>query len=105
VFQAVRELLFNIVKHARAHSATVTVRKDDDDIRIDIEDDGSGFDSSELEASGTGSRGFGIFSIRERLSPLGGHLEIKTEPGCGTHVTLVVPLSCGIENTGEHRVT
>jgi len=104
VFQAVRELLFNIVKHARAHSATVSVRKDDDDIRIDIEDDGIGFDSSELEASETGSRGFGLFSIRERLSPLGGHLDIKSEPGRGTRVTLVAPLSCGIENTGEHRV-
>jgi signal transduction histidine kinase len=104
VFQAVRELLFNIVKHARAHSATVSVRKDDDDIRIDIEDDGIGFDSSELEASETGSRGFGLFSIRESLSPLGGHLDIKSEPGRGTRVTLVAPLSCSIENTGEPRV-
>jgi len=101
VFQAARELLFNIVKHARARSATLSVRKDDNDICIDIEDDGIGFDSSELEATETGSRGFGLFSIRERLSPLGGHLEIKSGPGRGTHVTMVVPLSCSIENTGE----
>jgi PAS domain S-box-containing protein len=104
MFQSARELLFNIVKHARARSATVSVRKDGNDIRIEIEDDGIGFDSSELESSGTGSRGFGMFSIRERLSPLGGHLEIKSEPGRGTHVTLVAPLSCSTENTGEHRV-
>ena len=104
MFQAARELLFNIVKHACAHSATVSVRKDDNDIRIDIEDNGIGFESSELEATETGSRGFGLFSIRERLNPLGGHLEIKSEPGRGTHVTMVAPLSCSIENTGEHSV-
>jgi PAS domain S-box-containing protein len=104
VFQAARELLFNIVKHARAHSATVSVRNNDNDICIDIEDDGIGFDSSELEATETGSRGFGLFSIRERLNPLGGYLEIKSEPGRGTHVTMVAPLSCSIENTGEQGV-
>jgi len=104
MFQAARELLFNIVKHACAHSATVSVRKDDNDIRIDIEDNGIGFENSELEATETGSRGFGLFSIRERLNPLGGHLEIKSEPGRGTHVTMVAPLSCSIENTGEHSV-
>ena len=101
VFQAARELLFNIVKHARAHSATVSVRKDDNDIRIDIEDDGIGFDSSELEATEIGSRGFGLFSIRERLRPLGGRMEIHSEPGGGTHVTLVAPLNCRVEQTGD----
>jgi len=104
MFQAARELIFNIVKHARAHSVTVSVRKDNDAIRIDIEDDGLGFDISEFAATASGSRGFGLFSIRERLSPLGGHLEIKSEPGRGTHVTMVAPLSCSIENTGEHSV-
>lgn len=99
-FQAVRELLFNIVKHARAQSATLSVRKDDNEIRIDIEDDGIGFESAEVEASETGSRGFGLFSVRERLGPIGGHLEIKSEPGRGTRVGLVLPLVDNNEDSG-----
>jgi PAS domain S-box-containing protein len=100
-FQIARELLFNIVKHARAKNATISIKRDDDTVRIDIEDDGIGFDSSELEASETGSRGFGLFSIRERLSPLGGHFEIESEPGRGTRASLVLPLVCDTEDSGD----
>jgi signal transduction histidine kinase len=100
-FQAARELLFNTVKHARAKNATISIRRDEEAIRIDIEDDGIGFDRSEMEASETGSRGFGLFSIRERLSPIGGRLEIQSEPGRGTRASLVVPLVCDTEDAGE----
>jgi PAS domain S-box-containing protein len=100
-FQAARELMFNTVKHARAKKATLSIRRDEDAIRIDIEDDGIGFDSSEIEAGETVSGGFGLFSIRERLSPLGGHLEIKSEPGRGTRASLVVPLVCDTQDAGE----
>jgi signal transduction histidine kinase len=101
MFQAARELIFNIVKHARAQSATVSVRKDNDAIRIDIEDNGLGFDSSELAATASGSRGFGLFSIRERIGPLGGHMEIQSSPGGGTRATIVLPLACNVEGTWE----
>jgi signal transduction histidine kinase len=101
MFQAARELIFNIVKHARAHSATVSVRKDNDAIRIDIEDDGLGFDISELAATASGARGFGLFSVRERLQPLGGRMEIHSEPGGGTRATIVLPLACNLEDKWE----
>jgi len=100
-FQAVRELLFNVVKHARAQIATISISRDDDAVRIDIEDDGIGFDTSELDATVSGSMDFGLFSVRERLQPLGGRLEIHSEPGSGTRVALVLPLACNIEVTGE----
>ena len=100
-FQAARELLFNIVKHAQAKTATISIRRDEDAIRIDIEDDGLGFDTSELDTAAAGSRGFGLFSIRERLLPLGGQMEIQSEPGRGTRASLVLPFVCDTEGSGE----
>jgi signal transduction histidine kinase len=93
LFQTTRELVFNIIKHARAQEATVSVRKDDDAVRIDIEDDGIGFNASELESCDTGSMGYGLFSVRERLDSLGARIEIHSEPGSGTRVAIVLPLA------------
>ena len=101
LFQTTREMLFNIVKHARAQKATVSVRKDDDTARIDIEDDGIGFNASEFDSFESGSMGYGLFSVRERLHPLGGRMEIHSEPGSGTRASLLLPMTCGTEDTGS----
>jgi len=100
-FQATRELLFNIVKHAQARSAKVSVRRDNDSIRIEIEDDGIGFDISEIDSIESSSRGFGLFSLRERLSPLGGRIEIQSGTGNGTRAIIVLPMACKLEDTEE----
>jgi signal transduction histidine kinase len=100
-FQAARELLFNIVKHARTASATISIRKDKDSVRMDIEDDGIGFDLSDADYAVSGSKGFGLFSVRERLQSLGGSMEIQSEPGRGTRVSIVLPLVCDIEDSGD----
>ncbi len=92
LFQATRELLFNIVKHAQAKHAKLSVRRDGDDIRIFIEDDGLGFDTSAINSQLGRAKGFGLFSIRERLSHLGGYLEMESEPGKGTQITMVSPM-------------
>jgi len=93
LFRTVRELLFNIVKHADAKNVTVSMERENSDLRIRITDDGIGFDLSDFDAD-TGKRaGFGIFSIREQLDFLGGHLEIKSKPGRGTCITLAAPLN------------
>jgi signal transduction histidine kinase len=92
IFQAIRELLFNIVKHARAKHAKVFIRRDGDDIRIDIEDDGLGFDTSAINSGVGRTKGFGLFSIRERLSHLGGYLEVDSELGKGSRITMVSPM-------------
>ena len=101
LFQAARELLFNIVKHAQTKSATISIRRDDDAVRIDVEDDGIGFNASEFESFKAGYMGYGLFSVRERLHPLGGRMEVHSEPGHGTRVTMVVPMTCGTEDTGD----
>jgi len=90
LFQAVRELLFNVVKHARATQVTISVARKEGYVRIAIEDNGIGFDA----AASTPRRdnkggGFGLFSIKERLANQGGRLEIHSEPGRGTRVTLL----------------
>jgi PAS domain S-box-containing protein len=91
LFQALRELLVNIVRHARAHKAKISIMRRSDHIQIDVEDDGVGFGPTET-IPGADKNGFGLFSIRERLQPLGGHMQIASKPGDGTHITLMGPL-------------
>lgn len=91
LFQAVRELLFNVVKHAQADSVKVSIWKYDGEIRINVEDDGIGFDASQLSPQTYKADGFGLFIISERLNCIGGHLEINSEPGSGTLITLTAP--------------
>lgn len=93
LFQAVNELLVNVVKHSRARTVELSTRKTGERIVVNVEDDGIGFDLAEVAARRSASDGFGLFSIRERLSHIGGDLEIHSEPGGGTRVTLVARLS------------
>ena len=94
LFRTCRELLFNVVKHADARHARVSLRSDGAVIKVKILDDGTGFDPELLQ---TGYdpfvRGFGLFSIREQLQHQGGTFEIDSGPGRGSAVTIVMPLS------------
>jgi PAS domain S-box-containing protein len=101
LFQAVRELLVNVVKHARASHAQVLMRRDADALRIIIEDDGAGFDEAKLNIARDSARSFGLFNIRERLEYLGGRLKIRSEIGRGTRVTLFAPLKLAQNATTE----
>jgi len=92
LFQIIRELLFNVVKHAGVQQVTVTLRKGvAGQIMINVTDGGRGFDVALAEASHDGS--FGLFSIRERLKLFDGQIEIHSAPGQGTSITLFVPLA------------
>jgi signal transduction histidine kinase len=91
LFQAVRELLVNVVKHARASAAWITCEEDQGDIRIVVGDDGVGFDASGKDPFFSTTGSFGLFSVRERLGSLGGFVEIDSGSE-GTRVTLGVPL-------------
>jgi len=92
LFRNVTELLTNVIKHAQASHVRVSLRRADTRIVIRIEDDGVGFDVSEVAAHGAGRGEFGLFSIRERLAELGGDIEIKTLPGRGCTVIMTAPL-------------
>jgi signal transduction histidine kinase len=86
VYRLVQESLTNVVKHAGASRVSVAVRQVDGEIRIAIEDDGSGFDP------GAAGEGRGLTGMRERIELLGGEIEIASNPGDGTRVTATVPL-------------
>jgi two-component system CheB/CheR fusion protein len=93
LFQATRELLFNIVKHARTREATVRLERiEPDRVRIVVEDKGAGFDLAKLDRKSRTGSGLGLFGIRERIEHLGGHLQITSVQGQGTVVTVAAPL-------------
>ncbi len=93
LFQAVRELLVNITKHSKAHNAKVSTRRCGNEIRITVEDDGVGFDAAGMDSNLSGIRGFGLFSIRERLDHIGGRMKISRPAAGGTRVIMTAPIN------------
>jgi len=91
LYRAVRELLINAYKHASAECVVVNVTGSDNRVRIMVKDDGIGFEPK--TSIPRGSSGFGLFSIRERLSHIGGKMVVRAAPGAGTTVILDVPLA------------
>jgi signal transduction histidine kinase len=89
LFRIVRELLMNVVKHAKASTVKICLARNDDIVHIAIEDNGIGFDA---EKGAVRDSGFGLFMIRERLKRLGGYFEIDSRSGSGTKVILSMPL-------------
>lgn len=90
VFQIIRELLLNVVKHAGTHHARIVLSQKESNLIIDVTDDGVGFDPKEIADSG--EKGFGLYSVRERLELFGGGLTIDSALGSGTHITATVPI-------------
>jgi PAS domain S-box-containing protein len=93
LFQGVRELLVNAVKHARAKNVKVRLECGRGEVRVRVEDDGVGFAADDLWSHPKAMAGFGLFSIRERLESLSGRLEIDSRTGGGARVTLAAPLT------------
>ena len=91
LYQAVRELLLNIIKHAKVSAAAVSIQEIGSNIRVQVKDDGVGFDVSDLQTMFNQSGGFGLFNIRERLKLWDGYMEINSGQGMGTCITISVP--------------
>jgi len=92
LFRAVRELMINIAKHARAHTAKVSIFANHELMSITVADDGVGFDLNQVRSQTNTSTGFGLFNIRERLEHLGGNVDILSQPDQGTTVTMKISL-------------
>lgn len=92
LFQTVRELLTNVIKHARATRATVRLDYDPKVVSIEIEDNGVGFDPAAELARRKSGPSLGLFSVRERMEHLNGLAEITSAPGFGTRIRLTAPL-------------
>jgi two-component system, chemotaxis family, CheB/CheR fusion protein len=97
LFQIVRELLFNIVKHADVARATVSLAYKAGILHIDVSDDGSGFDASTFLSDQELASGQGLVTVRRRLQLFGGDIAIYSSPGSGTRVAITVPLPAADE--------
>jgi signal transduction histidine kinase len=93
LFQVVRELLFNVVKHAGVSDAQVivTIQRTDNEYRIDVVDQGVGFGPDQLLRGGIPWGGQGLVNAHERLRLLNGHLEFESTPGVGTRAIVYMP--------------
>jgi len=99
LFRSVRELMINIVKHAQARHAWVNIiRQNDGRVCIEVKDDGVGINGSQGYAGADSERGFGLFSIRERLHYLGGGVDVISGEDAGTQVILMLPLDYAKKN-------
>lgn len=94
-FQAARELLFNAIKHAGASCIEVTLDAVDNLARLCVSDNGAGFDPVLALKRSSQAKGYGLFSIRERLQYVGGECTIESAPGSGTRVVLSAPAGGG----------
>lgn len=94
LFQSLKELLFNVVKHANVSRAFVRLRRGNrpGELQLTVSDEGTGFEPRRSLRSATGG-GTGLASIRERLEMLGGRSQVASAPGKGTRVTIVSPLN------------
>ncbi|TAK67377.1 MAG: PAS domain-containing sensor histidine kinase, partial [Bacteroidetes bacterium] len=92
VFNCVRELLLNIVKHAKATNIKITLSVNEEKLLLVVTDNGVGFDNALLEEKSRQGSGFGLFNMRQQVSYIGGLLEIDSQPAQGTTVRLSVPI-------------
>jgi PAS domain S-box-containing protein len=93
LFQALRELLFNVVKHSGRLEATVNVFHRNGELTVQVADRGVNFDAEALIARLQRPEGFGLFNIQERLAALGGRLKIQRTPQGGAVFQLVMPFA------------
>ncbi|UJA18946.1 GAF domain-containing sensor histidine kinase [Thermoleophilia bacterium SCSIO 60948] len=87
VYRVVQEALTNVAKHARASHVSVAVECDGQALRLEVADDGAGFDTGDPNA------GFGLLGMRERVELAGGSLELESAPGVGTRLAAELPLA------------
>lgn len=101
VFRTVQEALTNVARHSGASRVRLSVDVQESELRVTIQDNGSGFDVSALGRRA--DRSFGLAGMAERARLVGGHLEVESEIGKGTSIRLVVPVPEGAGPAEEGR--
>ena len=101
LFECAKELLFNVHKHSGADRATLAVSMPSPGLlQLSVSDQGSGFDPFMVEVKPKPDGSFGLFSIKERLSLLGGIVRVRSHAGGGTQVLLTVPVATRADSAG-----
>jgi two-component system, chemotaxis family, CheB/CheR fusion protein len=99
LFWSIKELLFNVVKHSGVKEARLALSRVGEQILVEVNDSGKGIDDARKEAIDGGTAGYGLASIRERLTMLGGQMELQARPGAGTTAILRISAAVGV---GDH---
>ncbi|MBU6422491.1 MAG: sensor histidine kinase [Chloroflexota bacterium] len=92
IFRILQEGVTNVVRHARARSARVSIAFVDGHLRAEVEDDGVGFDPDDVVYRARDGGGVGLAGMRERATLLGGTFRVDPVPGGGTHVEAEIPI-------------
>lgn len=92
--------LANVRQHAQATRVGITLTYSDHEVRLDVVDDGAGFDPGMVTHPSADGAGFGLRAMRERLAALGGSLDVESAPGSGTAVAATVPLAPVTDQAG-----
>ena len=100
LYRIFQEALNNIGKYARATRVTASVRLHEGHFSLAVEDDGQGFDPADDLTGPAGRKGLGLAIMRERASMLGGVLDLRSEKGRGTRISLSVPVSQEVQPHG-----
>ena len=88
IFRIIQELVSNIIKHAKAFEASISITQHEDLLSIIVEDNGLGFNAKKLPKK----KGMGLSSIERRIEHLEGTLEVDSTPGKGTSILIDIPL-------------
>ncbi len=97
LYRVMQEALTNVVRHAAAQRVRVELALNGTAVRLEITDDGCGFDAEEFLRNPPAGHGMGVLGMRERVATYGGQINIESHPGMGTALKLAVPLTQPIE--------
>ena len=93
LFQATRELLLNVIKHAGASEASLSLHRQENLLSISVTDNGNGYVNLQKPGAPTNQGGFGLYNLKQKLEYLGGKLVIESAPGAGTTATILLLLN------------
>jgi len=92
VFRVTQEALTNVARHAEAENVAISLSFQNGTLRVELEDDGKGFDVAAVEHGADSVRGLGLLGMRERVALLDGTLAIDSSPESGTTISIEVPV-------------
>ncbi|MDD2734974.1 MAG: GAF domain-containing protein [Desulfuromonadaceae bacterium] len=93
LYQAVRELLLNVVKHAGVKAATLSIKSENECVLVQVKDDGVGSDKIAVSLTVDSMCGYGLYNVRQRIEQMGGRFAVVSSPGKGTTATIMLPLA------------
>jgi signal transduction histidine kinase len=103
LYRVVQEALTNVRKHALTRNVLITLRRQENNVRLDVRDEGCGFDRHEASERVDLGEHVGLSSMQERIALLGGKCWIYSRPGAGTSLAAEVPLLGSGEVGDEHE--